>query len=597
MTAAATPSSLVTDLVRAQRRDLAALVGWVVVQALPSLVAGVAVARAIDDGFLAGRTSVGLGWLAAFAASSLVGAVATQRSYLRLGAIVEPVRDEVVRRVVVGSLRRSTQSGRPPDTGAIARLTQHSEVVRDTLAGVVMTTVEFPIAIVAALAGLATLAPIVLWFVVPPLLLALALLLATAGALGRWQRQILLADEQLAEDTARHVGGIRDVTACGAEDASMERLDRSVAAQVAAATAIARIAAVRGAALGVGSWLSVGAMVVATPWLVDRGLTAGEVVGAVTYLVHGLHGAVGTLVGGLTGSGTRLVAVLRRVDETYGEVDETGGDTAEPAADGGPPPPTHPSRTDLVLRRVTFAYGPHSEPLLRDLDLEVAAGDHLAVVGPSGIGKSTLAALAAGMLRPQRGDVCIGGVPAHRVATDLRVLIPQQAYVFVGTLGENLRYLQPAATVDDLDHAADAVGLRPLVERLGGYDGVVVPSGLTAADQQLVALARSYLAPAPLVILDEATCHLDPAAEAVAERAFLDRGGTLVVIAHRISSALRARRVLVLDGDDARSGTHPMLLETSPLYRDLVGHWHTGGAPAPVARPQGDRAVPSMLEK
>ena len=226
-----------------------------------------------------------------------------------------------------------------------------------------------------------------------------------------------------------------------------------------------------------------------------------------------------------------------------------------------------------MLRRVTFAYGPHSEPLLRDLDLEVAAGDHLAVVGPSGIGKSTLAALAAGMLHPQRGDVCIGGVPAHQVATDVRVLIPQQAYVFAGTLAENLRYLQPAATVGDLDRAADAVGLRPLVERLGGYDGVVVPSGLTAADQQLVTLARCYLAPGRLVILDEATCHLDPTAEAVAERAFLERGGSLVVIAHRISSALRARRILVLDGDDARSGTHTMLLETSPLYRDLVGHW------------------------
>jgi ATP-binding cassette subfamily C protein len=438
-----------------------------------------------------------------------------------------------------------------------------------------MTTIEFPIALLAALAGLATLAPIVLWFVVPPLLLALALLLATTEPLAEWQRQILLADEQLAEDTAQHVGGLRDVAACGGEDATMERLDRAVAAQVTAAQAIARIAAVRGAALGAGSWLPVGAVLVATPWLVDRGMTAGDVVGAVTYLVHGLHGAVGTLVGGLTGSGTRLVAVLRRVDETSSDVDETSGGVAEPRAETEPPRPVRPSGTDLVLHRVTFSYGPHSEPLLRDLDLEVAAGDDLTIVGPSGIGKSTLAALAAGMLRPQRGDVRIGGVPAHQAATDARVLIPQQAYVFAGTLAENLRYLQPAATAGDLDRAADAVGLQPLVERLGGYDGVVVPSTLTAADQQLVALTRSYLAPGRLVILDEATCHLDPTAEAVAEQAFLERGGTLVVIAHRMSSALRAQRILVLDGIDARLGTHKMLLETSPLYRDLVGYWQT----------------------
>jgi ATP-binding cassette subfamily C protein len=558
---------------RERRRDVAALVGWMVVQALPSLVAGAAVARAVDDGFLAGRTPVGLGWLAVLAASSVVGAAATHRSYLRLGAVVEPIRDDVVRRVVAGSLRRSTQTGRAPDNGAVARLTQHSEVVRDTLAGMLMTTIEFPIAIVAALGGLATLAPVVLWLVVPPLLLALALLLATTGALARWQRQILLADEQLAEDTARHVAGLRDVVACGGEDATTARLDHSVTDQVAAAQAIARIAAVRAAALGAGTWVPLGAVVVATPWLVDRGLTAGEVVGTFTYLVHGLHGAVGTLVGGLTGSGTRLWAILRRVIETSGDVDEEGGSVA--GADGGRPPSARPSGSDLVLRRVTFAYGPHSEPLLRDLDLDVPEGDHLAVVGPSGIGKSTLAALATGMLRPQHGDVRMGGVPAHEVATGARVLIPQQAYVFAGTLAENLRYLRPAAALGDLDRAADAVGLRPLVERLGGYDGAVVPSALTAADRQLVALARSYLAPGRLVILDEATCHLDPIAEAAAEMAFVERGGTLVVIAHRISSALRARRVLVLDGVDARCGTHTTLLETSPLYRDLVGHWQT----------------------
>jgi len=86
---------------------------------------------------------------------------------------------------------------------------------------------------------------------------------------------------------------------------------------------------------------------------------------------------------------------------------------------------------------------------------------------------------------------------------------------------------------------------------------------------------RAYVAPARLVILDEATCHLDPAAEAVVERAFTERGGSLIVIAHRISSALRAQRVLVLDGGRAVAGTHVELLAGSALYRDLVGFWDT----------------------
>jgi ATP-binding cassette, subfamily C, bacterial len=575
--AVTSPTSLVLDLLRDQRHHMAVLVGWVIVGTLPSLLAGTAVARAIDDGFLAGHTTVGLGWLAAFGGSGLIGAAAIHRSYLRLGAVVEPLRDDLVRRVVTGSLQRSTQPGAPPDAGAVARLTQHSEVARDTLAGLLMTAIEFPIAILAALAGLAALAPVVLWLVVPPLLVALALLLATTGALARWQREILLADERLTENTARHVAGLRDVVACGAEETCTTRLDHDIAAHVAAAQAIARIGAVRGAALGAGTWVPVGALVAATPWLVDRGLTAGEVIGAFTYLVHGLQGAMGALVSGLTGSGTRLVAILGRVIETDDGADSGArdDDSAGDDSSGARPSPVRPVGGDLVLHSVTFAYGPHSEPLFHGLDLEVPAGDHLAVVGPSGIGKSTLAALAAGMLRPQRGDVRFGGVPAHQVAADARVLVPQQAYVFAGTLVENLRYLHPSAPVDELDRAVDAVGLRPLVDRLDGYGGTVIPSALTAADRQLVTLARSYLAPGRLVILDEATCHLDNTSEAVAEQAFVERGGTLIVVAHRISSALRARRILVLDGSEARIGTHTDLVETSSLYRDLVGHWQS----------------------
>jgi ATP-binding cassette subfamily C protein len=103
---------------------------------------------------------------------------------------------------------------------------------------------------------------------------------------------------------------------------------------------------------------------------------------------------------------------------------------------------------------------------------------------------------------------------------------------------------------------------------------------MSAGERQLVALVRAYVSPAPLVVLDEATCHLDPVAERRAEQAFAARPGTLVVIAHRISSALRADRVLVLDGVGATVGDHDTLLRTSPLYRDLLGHWEAGRTPA-----------------
>ncbi len=240
---------------------------------------------------------------------------------------------------------------------------------------------------------------------------------------------------------------------------------------------------------------------------------------------------------------------------------------------------------DLKLRGVTFAYGPHSEPVLRDLDLTVPAGDHLAVVGPSGIGKSTLAGLLCGMLRPGRGTVEIDGATAADLPVDrlarIRVLIPQEAYVFTGTVWDNLTYLCAAPTAKQVDNALTAVGADALTAKLGGVSAELTPGELSAGQRQLIALVRAYLSPAPVAVLDEATCHLDPAAERTAENAFLHRGGTLIVIAHRISSALRARRILVLDGVDAAAGDHRTLLSTSPLYRELLGHWHVGSAVRP----------------
>jgi len=149
------------------------------------------------------------------------------------------------------------------------------------------------------------------------------------------------------------------------------------------------------------------------------------------------------------------------------------------------------------------------------------------------------------------------------------VLIPQEAYVFSGTVRENVAYLRPAATDWEVEAALRAVG-ADLVFR---PDARVRPGELSAGERQLLSLARAYLSPAPLAVLDEATCHLDPAAERRAEEAFAARGGTLIVIAHRISSALRARRVLVLDGAEAVVGDHTYLLARSPLYTELVGHW------------------------
>lgn len=197
------------------------------------------------------------------------------------------------------------------------------------------------------------------------------------------------------------------------------------------------------------------------------------------------------------------------------------------------------------------------------------------MIGPSGIGKSTLATLLAGLESPDEGTVAIGGLAPDRWDAASRAehvaLLPQEAYVFSGTVADNLRYLNSAATDADLMEAARAVGADALIARLGGLHAPLDPAALSLGERQLIVLARAYASPARVVILDEATCHLDPAAEARAEHAFRQRPGTLIVIAHRAGSALRADQILLLDGARAWLGRHDELVAAAPLYAELVG--------------------------
>lgn len=547
------------------RRPLLALVAWSVPEIVPALSSGLALARSVDDGFLAGRPVVGLAWLAAMLVAGGIGAIGSRHVFRYLGDLVEPMRDDLARRVVGGAMAAAVAG--KPDRGALARLTRQVEVVRDTFGGLLVSLRSFVVTVVGVIIGLASVAPIVMVLIVPPFLLGCAAFVATLGLSANRQRDAVFADERLADTAGLVLGGTRDVVASGAEDHAAAMVAVPIRQQASAEMALARVGALRTLCFAVGGWLPLLVVLVAGPWLASRGLTTGEIMGGLTYVLIGLQPALRTLMGGLGGTGLRFVITLGRIL-----------DTAPPLSTGALPSAPGPVGHDLDVRGLTFAYGPGAEPVLNDLRLRVPAGDHLAIVGPSGIGKSTLAGLLCGLLEPTAGAVELGGVPVSQLSPGVlassRVLIPQEAYVFSGTILANVTYLRPDATREEVDRAVDAVGARPLISRLGGCAVRLTPGDLSAGERQLIALVRAYLSPAPVVILDEATCHLDPVAERVAEDAFAARGGTLVVIAHRISSALRAQRILVLDGSGAALGDHHTLLSTSPLYRELLGHWH-----------------------
>ncbi|MER5870723.1 ABC transporter ATP-binding protein [Streptomyces sp. NPDC002044] len=593
---------------RGRTRTLGTLALWSLLESAHTFLGGYGVARALDDGFLAGRTGTGLAWLGVAGAGALLGGLALRGVFAGLADLVEPLRDGLVRRAVRHALDRAVgDPARAADASAVSRLTQQTEMARDSFAGLVLTARSFLFTTVGALAGMAALAPVLLLVVIPPLLLGLAAFLATLRPMAAVQREALDTDEALAARVGELAAGLRDVVACGAGRAAAAGVEPLIAAQAKLTGRLARWGAVRTLALGCAGRAPVVALLAATPWLLGQGVTAGTLAGALTYLVQSLLPALNTLMAALGSAGTRLVVVLERFCPPPAAAPPTPPQPQPPpqtaeAAPGrgsaharGPavapapvPGPARPGAPAAELRGVGFAYGPHAHPVLDALDLSLRPGEHLAVVGPSGIGKSTLTALLAGMLAPDRGSVLVAGAPARRrpggPPDPRRTLLPQQAYVFTGTVHENLTHLCPEpddVPRDRLRRAAEALGTAELLERLGGLDAVVDPGALSQGERQLLALTAAHLSPAPLLLLDEATCHLDPRTEERAERALAARPGTLVVVAHRISSAVRADRVLVLDGTRAVCGTHAELPARSPLYRDLVGMWGADGGVAP----------------
>jgi ATP-binding cassette subfamily C protein len=448
------------DELRREKRAVGRLAVWSAAEALPALAYGYATAQAVDRGFLAHRPGVGLAWLGLLVVTGLLGALGSRGAYRCLGDVVEPFRDRLVTRVVTGAVHEATAVGGRPDHGAVARLTHQVDLVRDTLAGLLTVVRGFLFSGTAALIGLVYLDPGVAGLVAVPLVIGLVMFGCLLPSMARRQRTYIGADEQLAATTGTMLRGHRDVAASGARDWAVERTGNAVDAEAHAERSLARMGALRSTCLAVGGWAPLIVVLVAAPMLVRHGLGAGAILGALVYVRQGLQPALFTLVHGLAGGGLRYGITLRRI-LTASAVDERV--------------PARITRdATLHLRQVSFRYGPAAEPVLDRFDLDVPDGDHLAIVGASGIGKSTLAGLMAGTLAPQEGEIVRGD----------RVLLPQEAYVFTGTTHENLTYLAPATSDGQLADAVRALGAEALIRRLGGD---LEPATLSAGERQLIA--------------------------------------------------------------------------------------------------------------
>ncbi|MGH2684587.1 MAG: ABC transporter ATP-binding protein, partial [Actinomycetota bacterium] len=281
-----------------------------------------------------------------------------------------------------------------------------------------------------------------------------------------------------------------------------------------------------------------------------------------------------------------LQAAGAALNKLYGLLDERPAVAERPGAvdlaGGG----------DLRVDDVSFAYG-NREPVLRDVTLTVREGERMALVGPTGAGKSTLAKLMVRFYDPTHGSVQLGGLDLRDATIsslrDRIIVVPQEGFLFGGTVRDNLLIGRPEATDIDIEAAIDRLDLRARFDAMAdGLDTEVRERGanFSAGERQLVSLVRAALADPSVIVLDEATSSLDPGTELIVERAMerLMEGRTVIVIAHRLSTAARADRVAVVqDGRLVELGTHDELLgRDGGAYAALFASW-AGTAPVDAA--------------
>lgn len=254
----------------------------------------------------------------------------------------------------------------------------------------------------------------------------------------------------------------------------------------------------------------------------------------------------------------------------------------EPVTDGPLAPPVATHGLSLAFEHVSFAYPGKQEDTLKDLSFKAPAGATVAVVGPSGAGKSTVASLLLRFWDPRLGVVKLDGVDVRQLQLDgLRervALVTQDTYLFNDTLEGNIRLARPEATPEELARALDQAALTDFVQTLP--EGLATPVGergmqLSGGQRQRISIARAFLKNAPVLILDEATSHLDTLSEMQVRGALdtLMRHRTTLVIAHRLSTIRDADLILVLEhGALAEAGTHDQLLRKQGAYARLASH-------------------------
>ena len=375
------------------------------------------------------------------------------------------------------------------------------------------------------------------------------------------QRVAVGAQQQQLLDT---IGGAKTVRAFGLTERHLGQVTEASARTVGLTLRGVRLLTRFFARLNLAEYIGLAAVLV-TGFLLVRGgsVSLGTATAAALYF-HSLFGPINSALA-LADDAQQAAASLSRL---------VGVAELQPPGEGA----AVPLDGSVKIAGVHHAYVPGA-PVLREIDLAIAPGERVALVGASGAGKTTLGRLVAGLHRPSMGSILVGGLPLEDLDRRSVALVSQEVHVFAGPLADDLRLAKPDATDEELTGALRVVGALGWAEALPSGLSTVVGEGghrLTATQSQQLALARLVLADPAVAVLDEATAEAGSAGakalEAAADAAL--RGRTALVIAHRLTQAANADRVVVLeDGRVVESGTHADLVSAGGRYAQLWSVW------------------------
>ncbi|MGM7646286.1 ABC transporter ATP-binding protein [Nocardia sp. JW2] len=542
---------LLLDLVRPYRKLAVLTFVLIVLDNAAKVSVPLFIAYGLDHGITQGRQG---NWtpliatVAGFVAVTVLSGLTTFAFLRAAGALSQRVLFDLRVRTFAHTQRLSVSFHEKYTSGkVVTRLTSDIEALQDLLEGALNQAAS-------ALLSVVTIAVLLVWL--DPMLAAIVLLgFVPLVFVTRWAqrrqragyRRTRGAIARVVVQFVESMSGMRAVQAFRREHRNQEVLGVEDAAyQKATTTAMRGVGDYVGLSNFIGKVTTVVVLLVGS-WQVMEGNLAIGVLAA--YLLY-LNQFFGPL--------DELAQVFNSYQSAAAALEKISGVLEEEPAVAEPVEPVtveHPTGA-VRMDKVWFGYDAAS-PVLPEFDLDIPAGQIVALVGATGAGKSTLAKLLTRFYDPSGGTITLDGVDLRELAdTELRrhvVMITQEAYLFSGTIADNIRLGRPSATDAEVRAAARAVGLDQFVGSLpDGYDTDVRTRGgrLSAGQRQLVAFARVFLADPVVIVLDEATSSLDIPGERLVQRALetLLRGRTAVIIAHRLSTVAIADRVLVLDG-------------------------------------------------